>query len=236
MPPLPAGIPPCLSRNKTSDKEDITASITVFGATGAIGRLVVEKLLAEGLDVIAYVRTPSKLTAEHPRLTLMVGELSNAGKVADAVKDSDAGISALGPSLRRGSKGTPITDGTRNIVTAMQAAGVRQLIALATPSIADPRDRPTLKARVLPKLARAFFPNALTDLVGATEAVTTSNLDWTLAHITNPTDRPARGTLRAGFLGRDNVGSAMSRHDIAAFLVTQVADTTYLHAAPAISN
>lgn len=69
-----------------------------------------------------------------------------------------------------------------------------------------------------------------------TAAVTGSELDWTLARITNPTDRPAKGTLRVGFLGRDRVGWTMTRADIAAFLVGQLSDKTYLRAAPAISN
>jgi hypothetical protein len=85
-------------------------------------------------------------------------------------------------------------------------------------------------------VARLAFPNALTELVGMTEAVARSDLDWTLARITRPTDRPARGTLRAGFLGRDKVGWAMARADIAAFLVAQLTDATYRRAAPAISN
>ena len=76
-------------------------------------------------------------------------------------------ISALGPSLRRGSTGTPITDGTQNIVSAMDTAGVRRYVGLATSSAADPRDRPTLKAK-----ARVAFPNALTELIGMTRTVT----------------------------------------------------------------
>jgi hypothetical protein len=118
----------------------------------------------------------------------------------------------------------------------MKAAGVRRFIGLATPSVADSRDQPTLKARVLPVMARVAFPNALTELVGMTEAVTSSDLDWTIARITSPNDRPAKGTVRAGFLGRDRVGSAMSRADIASFLVGQLTDDTYHRAAPAISN
>lgn len=66
--------------------------------------------------------------------------------------------------------------------------------------------------------------------------VLVGEVDWTLARITNPTDAAAKGTVRAGFLGRDRVGSTMSRTDIAAFLVSQLDDTSYLNAAPAISN
>ncbi|WP_238413076.1 NAD(P)H-binding protein [Saccharothrix deserti] len=100
----------------------------------------------------------------------------------------------------------------------------------------DPRDQPTLKARVLPVLANLMFSNALRDLRGMTQAVTDSGLDWTIARITNPTNKPATGTTRAGFLGVDKVGSAMTRTDIATFLTHQLTDTTYHHGAPAISN
>jgi len=42
--------------------------------------------------------------------------------------------------------------------------------------------------------------------------------------------------LRAGYLGRDNAGMAMTWADNATFPVDQVTDATYQQAAPAISN
>ena len=211
-------------------------NITVFGGTGGIGRHVVSRLLERGDQVTAYVRDPDRLTSADPRLRVAVGELSDGQAIADAVRGAEAVISALGPSLRPGAVGTPVADGTRHIIAAMQHEGVRRFIGLATPSIPDPRDRPTLKDRVVRDLAGLAFPNARRELVGMSEAVTGSGLDWTVARITRPTDKPSRGTLRTGYLGRDRVGIAMSRTDIAGFLVSQLDDTTYLNAAPAISN
>jgi nucleoside-diphosphate-sugar epimerase len=210
--------------------------LTVFGATGGIGRHVVDQALADGHDVVTYVRTPEKVDRRSPRLRIVVGELSDPAAIQQAVQGSQAVISALGPSLKRGATGTPVTDGTNNILKAMQATGVDRFIGLATPSVPDPRDHPTLKGRALPVLARLMFPNALTELRGMTQAVTESGLNWTLARITNPTDKPATGRVRAGFLGRDDVGSSMTRADIARFLLDQVTDDTYRQAAPAISN
>lgn len=210
--------------------------VTVFGASGGIGRHVVDQLLASGHDVTAYVRDPAKLAVTHPRLTVVEGGLDDRAGIASAVSGADAVISALGPSLKRGATGTPATDGTRAIVAAMQSAGARRFVGLATPSVPDPSDKPTLKARVLPVMAKFAFPNALAELVAMTDAVTSSDLDRTIARITNPTDKPAKGTVRAGFLGRDKVGSAMTRADIAAFLVSQLDDDRYSRAAPAISN
>ncbi len=213
-----------------------TFHVTVFGATGKIGRLVVDQLLAAGHTVTAHVRNPDKVTTAHPRLRVAEGTLDDPVSISRSVEGADAVISALGPTLRRGATGTPVADGTRNIVAAMHAAGVHRYIGLATPAVADERDRPTLKGRLLRLMPRAAMPNALTELDGMTEAVTQSDLDWTIARITNPTDKPAKGTTRSGFLGRDRIGFAMTRADIAAFLVGQLTDDTYRRAAPAISN
>ena len=41
-------------------------NVTVFGATGAIGQLVVAELLAAGHTVTGYVRNPAKVPAWPP--------------------------------------------------------------------------------------------------------------------------------------------------------------------------
>ncbi|MFI5675738.1 NAD(P)-dependent oxidoreductase [Streptomyces cellulosae] len=210
--------------------------VTVFGATGAIGRLVAQRLLDDGHQVTALVRAPAKLTLTHSHLTVVTGRLSDRDAVEQAVSGADAVISALGPSLKRSTTGSAVTDGTRTIVQAMEAQKVDRFIGLATPSLADPQDKPHWKHKVLPVMAGLMFPNALAELKGMTEAVTGSDLDYTIARITNPTDKPATGRIRSGFLGHDRVGSAMSRADIAAFLVAQLTDTRYRRAMPVISN
>jgi nucleoside-diphosphate-sugar epimerase len=214
----------------------VNLRVTVFGATGQIGRFVVADLLADGHAATAYVRNPGKLQVVDPRLTVATGELSDAEAVRKAVRGADAVISALGPSLSRRAKGTPITEGTRNIVAAMRAERVSRYIGLATPSVPDTQDRPTLKAKILPIIAGTLFPNALGEILGMTKAVTDSDLAWTIARITSPNNSRPKGTLRVGFLGRDKVGSMMSRADIAAFLVAQLDDETFIRTAPAISN
>jgi hypothetical protein len=85
-------------------------------------------------------------------------------------------------------------------------------------------------------MARPAFPNALVELKNMTAAVTASDLDYTIARITAPNDKPGVGRVRSGFLGHDRIGSAMSRADIAAFLIAQLTDPRYHRAMPAISN
>ena len=75
--------------------------VTVFGASGAIGRLVVQQLLDDGHNVTALVRAPGKLALTHADLTVVAGQLSDRDAVERAVSGVDAVISALGPSLKR---------------------------------------------------------------------------------------------------------------------------------------
>jgi putative NADH-flavin reductase len=51
--------------------------ITVFGATGGTGKRLVEQAIAEGNEVVEYVRNPSKLDMENEHLTVVQGELTD---------------------------------------------------------------------------------------------------------------------------------------------------------------
>lgn len=212
-------------------------NVTVFGATGAIGRLTVAELQDRGHTVTAYVRNPSKAPdAWGDSVRVVVGEMSDAGAIDAAVQGADAVVSALGPSMDRKATGTPLVAGTRNILDAARRHGVRRYIGHATPAILDPQEKPTPVTRLIRFMPRTFMPRAYEEIVGMTDPVKASNLDWTIVRFIRPTDGPRTGTVRSGFFGTDKLGFAVSRADIAAFTAAQVDDTRYVGRAPAISS
>jgi putative NADH-flavin reductase len=211
-------------------------NLTVFGATRGVGREVASQALNRGDHVRAYVRNPAKLTITHPNLTAVSGELTDREAVHRAVRGADAVISALGPSLDRKATAMPRVDGTRTIVEAMHAEGVERYIGMATPSLRDPRDTRSLLGLVVPFMGRTFLKRAYRELLEMSEIVTASWLNWTIARFTQPKDGERTGTVRAGFLGQDKIGAAITRADIAGFLLDQASDTSFYRAAPAISN
>ncbi len=210
--------------------------LTVFGATGGVGREVVTQALDAGHRVTAYVRIPAKLDLSHPELTVVAGDLTDRDAIQRAVAGADAVISALGPSLDRKATEMPLIEGTGNIVEAMQAVGVERYIGMATPSLRDPRDEGSLLGRVVPLMGRTFLKRAYRELLAMSQIVTDSPLNWTIARFTQPKDGPREGTVRAGFVGRDKIGASITRADIAGFLVKQANDARFHRASPAISN
>jgi hypothetical protein len=88
--------------------------ITVFGATGATGRKVVELGIAQGHEVVAVARR-TQGTAPAQRVLLRQGDVLNAASVDAAVAASDVAISCIGPAKN-------LSPGTRAQASAIATA------------------------------------------------------------------------------------------------------------------
>jgi len=213
--------------------------ITVFGATGQIGKLLVKKALDEGYKVVAYVRNAEKLAnLESPRLTIVEGPLNDTKRIEEAVVGSNAVLSMLGPTEWRKVGDMPITHGTQNIVNAMKKQGVKRLIAIGTPSsIPDPaNDKFSLTMRLLRLSVKYTMTNAFKEFSGIGDVIQKSGLDWTIVRFLQPTDDPKKGNVKHGFVGKTKIGMSVTRADIADFALKQVTDKTYIGKMPSISN
>jgi putative NADH-flavin reductase len=107
--------------------------VLVFGATGSVGRHVVEEGLARGHDVTAFMRDPSRLDVAHERLTVFRCDVLDAASVERAVRGQGAMLCSIGA----GRKGRVRSEGTRNIIRAMVGAGVRRLVCQTTLGVGE---------------------------------------------------------------------------------------------------
>lgn len=105
-------------------------NILIAGATGATGKLLVEKLLNNGHNVKAIVRTPNNLPTHilsHKNLTIIKASILNlTGKeLKDYTKDTHAVVSCLGHNLSlKGMYGNPrklVRDATIKLCKAIKA-------------------------------------------------------------------------------------------------------------------
>jgi len=207
--------------------------LTLFGATGPSGKLLVRRALAAGHDLTIYARDPGKLGIVGPRY--IQGDLSDSAAIETAIAGAGAVISLLGPTGK--SKGTPVTDGTRHIVRAMQAHGVKRLVATATPSATDPNDRSSFSFGLAVKMIKLLANSAYREIVGTAEVVRTSPLDWTLVRLPMLSDKQAHKPAAAGYVGDPRIKLfSLSRGALADFLLAQVADSQWVRKSPVLSN
>ena len=197
--------------------------LIVFGATGRTGHLVVEQALAAGHEVTTVARRLSALTIQHPRLELSTFEQAITGK--------DAVISTLGGSLR-----TPTTlysTGIANIMRAMQEAGVLRLVSLSAGAL-DPG--PFFQRVAARLILWPLFGNGYADMARMEASLSKSHLDWTIIRPPMLTNGPHTGRYHTAINKHLPGGWAVSRTNLADYIVTHLTDPTTYRAWVEIAN
>jgi putative NADH-flavin reductase len=198
--------------------------LTIFAATGGIGRQVLEQAVAAGHDVTAVVRNPEKLSRE---VRLVRADLASPepATLESSVKGADAVVSALGPvSL---SDAGVACEGTRAIVQAMQATGVRRIVVVSAAPIStvpspgrpkppkhDPGDGFFMR-HVFSPLIKVVLRRHYADLARMEDVLRESGLDWTVVRPPRLTDKALTGTYRTADGRNLRRGFLISRADVA---------------------
>jgi putative NADH-flavin reductase len=205
--------------------------ITVFGASGRTGKLLVEQALAAGHAVTAFVRDPAKLGLQHERLRIVQGNLDESAKVEQAIAGQDVMFSALGPV--RGGRKDIMELAAKQILPAMQN-GVRRLVTLIGAGVAQPGDEPKAFNRFMSFLLGVMARDVLEDATRYAELVRGSGLDWTIVRVPVLADGPAQGKHRIGMVGV-NSGARINRADVADFMLKAATDEEMVGKSPVIS-
>ncbi|MDX2140533.1 MAG: SDR family oxidoreductase [Chloroflexota bacterium] len=209
-------------------------NITVFGASGRTGRLVVDEALAAGHSVTAFVRDPAKLSIKHDRLKFVQGDSANLVQVREAVKGADVVISALGPV--KGSPKDLLATAQRNIIEGMKQEGVRRYVALTGAGVRDAQDQPKLVDHIFGFLLKMTAGDVLKDSQDGVDIVRNSDRDWIVVRAPRLMDGPKTGKIRVGYVGADS-GTQISRADLAAFMVQQAAGgSLWVNKMPMVSS
>jgi putative NADH-flavin reductase len=209
--------------------------ITIFGANGGIGRLLVKQALNNGYYVRAYVRNPSKLYLNHPNLETIQGELHDYDKILYAISGVNAVISTLGPPLKRKYDDFSVLEGHENIIKAMETENIKRFITIATPSVRSAEDKPSLSTKMPAIMAKIFFPDAYKEIVQLGEVVKTSRSDWTIIRFIAPNNKPLSGKVKITF-GDTKIKWGISRADIADFILKQTKNNQYVRSMPIIGS
>lgn len=202
--------------------------LTIFAATGGIGRHLLEQAVAAGHNITVVVRNPRNLDEWSGKVRVVAADLTAADPevLASAVEGRDAVLSGLGPRNPRSDAGVT-SQGTSAIVRAMKATGVRRIVVVSAAPVGvvpspgrphppkhDPGDGLIMR-HVGARLARAMFRAHYADLALMEDILDDSGLDWTVSRPPKLNDKPLTGRYRTAYGQNIRGGFSVSRADVA---------------------
>ena len=219
--------------------------ITIVAATGRVGRQLLEEAVAAGHDVTAVARNPGKLTRQVRTVTADLAAVEPAVLEA-AVAGADAVLSALGPHSN--ADAGIAAPGTRSIVAAMQATGVRRIVVVSAAPVGtvpspgnpnppkhDPGDGFFMR-HLFSRIARAMFGKVYDDLAQMEDILRESRLDWTIVRPPQLTDKQPTGTYRTAVDRNVRGGHSVSRADVAQLMLRVLDEPETIHHIIGIAN
>jgi putative NADH-flavin reductase len=208
-------------------------TIALFGITGRTGLPLAEMLLQEGYKIRALARNSGKLTLTHPNLVVIKGDVLNYEDVRKTVEGTDMVVSVIGPS--KDSPPLMQTNGTRNIVKAMQQYGLRRIISMTGGGVAAEPDQPKMPDKIIRFIMNVVAKKVLEDGTAHAEVLKGTNLDWTIVRGPRLTNGPPTHKYRVGWVGV-NASTSASRKDIAHFIAGELKSGKYIRQMPFVSN
>jgi putative NADH-flavin reductase len=187
--------------------------ITVFGASGKTGRLVIEQGLERGHELVAFVQDASRFAASYELLEVVEGDARDPDAVVPALRGSDAAISVI--SLARPEDEPQHSEATRTIVETAKAEGVRRIVVTANNHVFHDEEVPP----ELAAFAREHRRNR--DLLRSTD------LDWTIVASPTLVDEPGSGSFAVA-IDEKAPGKRTAREDLATAALDAVASDDWI--------
>jgi uncharacterized protein len=208
-------------------------TIIVFGATGMVGKQLVQQALFNGHTVKAFGRNVfTELDMEAKNLELVKGALFDEKEVYDAIKGCDAVLSALGGSADGTDKTRTL--GIKNIITQMKKAGVKRIVAVGGLGVLNADENSLL-------IEQEDYPKQYL-AVGlehkkAFEYLNESGLDWTFVCCPDILNQAATGAFitNANYPPDPN-SYKINAGDLAMFMLNELKKNEYVKERVGISN
>ncbi|WOV89250.1 SDR family oxidoreductase [Sporosarcina oncorhynchi] len=163
--------------------------IALFGATGRVGRSVLDKALASGHTVTVLVRTPEKLPV-HDRLTVIQGDARDEQAIYQTISGMNVVFSALGTD-----KTTTLTESVPHMIQSMKTVGITRIVTIGTAGILESRIEPG-KLRYESTESHRKLTFAAEEHHRVYDLLNESKLDWTIVCPTYLPDGDEQGNYR----------------------------------------
>jgi putative NADH-flavin reductase len=209
-------------------------NIAVIGGNGRTGRFLVEALLRQHFHLKLLLRNPEQFQVQHPNITIVQGDVLDAQAVESVISGCNAVMSATGQRKDEPLMPSQATMHILNAIKAQPNARSIRYISLAGLSVDTPFDQKGPETQQATNWVRETFPEIHADLQKSYSILRQSDLEWILVRVPFIEFENGNGYVKVDLL--DSPGKNIAAGDIAAFMVGQLVDDTYLRQAPFIAS
>jgi len=200
--------------------------VLIIGANGGIGRQAVEIALAAGHHVTALLRQPANLTLTHPNLQKVQGDVMRPETFEKYVDHQDIVISALGvKGGLMGDKPTTLySRGNANLIQVMQQKGIERVYFISASAIEISPVLPFYVRFAAKYILQRLLRHMYADQREMERLVKESSLDWTIIRPPRLIDKPVTGKYRFSINNWLKNSLAISRADVAHFMINNISN------------
>jgi putative NADH-flavin reductase len=206
--------------------------ITIFGADGRTGSLVVKEAIEQGYSVTAFVYSESARDYLPKDIEIVQGDVMSKEDVSRAVDGCDVVVSVVGHI--KGSDPLMQTKGIENITQAMKEQGVDRIISLTGTGVREEGDKITVLDRVANFMISKIDPERVNDGIKHTEVLKGSGLDWTVLRVLKLSNE--EGGLEYKISEHGPVENLSHRNRVAKVLVDLINNKEWLKKSPILSK
>lgn len=205
--------------------------IAILGGGGRTGKFLVRQLINHGYSCRLLLRNPENLQIASPLIEIVKGDACDAEAINSVLNGCNAVISTIGQRT-----GEPLVAelATKNVLAAMALCDIKRYLLVAGINIDTPFDRKRVQTIAATEWMKKNYPLIQEDRQNAYSLLAASRVDWTLLRV--PFIEFAEGTGSVTENLEDCLGNKINAGNIAAFLVKQLFEETYIRKAPFIAN
>jgi putative NADH-flavin reductase len=208
-------------------------SILVIGGTSGIGFETVKLALERGHMVTAMARRPERMTLTHERLNTMKGNILDPSSLGLATAGKDAVVIAIGIGPTR-KPVSVFSEGTANVLAAMQKHDVRRLMAVTGIGAGDSRGHGGF---LYDNILQPLLLNTIYEDKDRAEAlIIDSTSEWTIVRPGFLNDDISKASYRIIRDMRGIISGDISRADTSHFIISGLETNSYIGATVLLTN
>jgi putative NADH-flavin reductase len=208
--------------------------IAILGSTGFVGKVLINKALANGYQIKTLTRNPENLNYIKDKVEIIQGSIFEPSAIEATIKGTEAVLSTIGPPQRDQGDPGQYEKAMKDIVGAMDKYGIKRYIHIGGAAHEGGENEVwSFNRRFL-----RFFLNMVGKPILVAkhlewEVLKKSDLDWTLVRPPRIANEETSGNLSADEKKLYSLKAGVG--DLTNFILEQITSKEWIRKAPLVS-